>query len=279
MELKYSIEDYENIPGLYREWDKNNPFLLPVFFQKECLINFFYNPIYKCELFSETYGDVSNEKFTIPFGINRNNKVFFWLGDLKELPEKELSLLAPFNIESDHDIVSEFYDAQINANFTDPIKEVNLLLQKNLINKKFGMSVFANSEENIDNVINKSAKYKRIMFSREDDFKRIISELSEEIIESIDKNAILSKVTDGTGLGGIKLFEKYIKDNYKITDNIFNAYYVLYDLRIWADHKDGNIKFNSSLERLELKENSSYEEIYKKLVDELFEANDKLLNL
>jgi hypothetical protein len=279
MELKYSIEDYKNIPGLYRKWDKDNPFLVPVFFQKECLINFFYNHIYECELFSETYGDISNGKFTIPFGINKNKKVIFWLGDLKGLPEKEQSLLVPFNVESDHDIGSEFYDAQINANFTDPIKEVNLLLQKNIINKKFGLSIFINSEEDIDDIIKKSARYKRIMFNNEDDFKRIISDLSEEMIESIDKNAILLKVSDGKGLGGIKLFEKYIMDNHKITDNIFNAYYVLYDLRIWADHKEGSSKFNSSLERLGLNKKNSYEEVYKKLIEELFEANNKLLNL
>lgn len=279
MIFKYSVEDNKNIDGLYRPWDDDEaPFLTPVFFEKECLVTFFYNQKYKCELFSETYGNISSEDFIISFGINKNNKVIFWLGDLLEIPEKEQMILIPYNVKSDHNINSDFYDAQINVKFTEPIKEIILIRQKDEINKKFSFTVFKNNTDNLDYLFNKATQYKRIMFENEDDFKRIISDLSEEIIEKINRSD-LSKILNNNELGGIKLFEKYVKDKFNIEENIFNPYYVLYDLRIWADHRDGDKLFKYCLERLERNIDDEYSIIYNKLLEDLIKANSKLLEL
>lgn len=280
MGFKYSIEDYKNIPGLYRSWDGNNPALVPVFFSKECLINFFYNSQYSCNLCSETYGSVSDDRFNISFGINKNDKVIFWLCDLKDLPEKERKMLLPFNLDSDHDINSEFYDAQINCVFTENISEVQLLLEKSKINEKFGFSIFKEEKKDIDNLIKKCGQYKKIMFNGEKDFKWIISELSEELVESIDSASLINKMEfdNKDKLGSLKLFEKYIKDVCKIKDNLLNSYFILYDLRIWSDHKDGDDKFDSSISRLGIK-NISYKNTYDVLIKELSVTHKALLSL
>lgn len=280
MGFKYSIEDYKNIPGLYRSWDGNNPALVPVFFSKECLINFFYNSQYSCNLCSETYGSVSDDRFNISFGINKNDKVIFWLCDLKDLPEKERKMLLPFNLDSDHDINSEFYDAQINCVFTENISEVQLLLEKSKINEKFGFSIFKEGKKDIDNLIKKCGQYKKIMFNGEKDFKWIISELSEELVESIDSASLINKMEfdNKDKLGSLKLFEKYIKDVCKIEDNLLNSYFILYDLRIWSDHKDGDDKFDSSIRRLGIK-NISYKNTYDVLIKELLVTHKALLSL
>jgi len=248
MDFKYSIEDYKNIPGLYRSWDGNNPALVPVFFSKECLINFF--------------------------------KVIFWLCDLKDLPGKERKMLLPFNLDSDHDINSEFYDAQINCVFTENISEVQLLLEKSKINEKFGFSIFKEEKKDIDNLIKKCGQYKKIMFNGEKDFKWIISELSEELVESIDSASLINKMEfdNKDKLGSLKLFEKYIKDVCKIKDNLLNSYFILYDLRIWSDHKDGDDKFNASIRRLGIK-NISYKNMYDVLIKELSVTHKALLSL
>lgn len=280
IDFKFDKKDCYKIPGLYRG-EHERPFLAPVFFEKECLVNYFYLPQYKCQLCSETYGTIYHDEFYISFGINKNKKVIMWLGDLEELPENEQKYLFSFNIDSEHDIASEFYDSQINTIFSDPIKEIELLLQKSKINKKFGFKIFKNKQvENIDLVLEKCAKYKRIMFNNEDDFKRIISEWNENLIEDIN----IDKIKKRAGkeflkeLGGIKSLENLIK-KLGVTENIIYPYYVLYDLRIWSDHSGGDDKYTYAIERLKLKSESSYYEIYKKLINEIVLFHDKLLDL
>ena len=41
--FKFDREDYNKIPGLYRG-KHERPFLAPVFFEKECLVNYFHLP-------------------------------------------------------------------------------------------------------------------------------------------------------------------------------------------------------------------------------------------
>ena len=60
---------------------------------------------------------------------------------------------------------------------------------------------------------------------------------------------------------------------------MFNSYYVLFYLRIWADHREAKSKLYDSINRIGLTTNNSYEEIYVKLIDELFKTNEKILNL
>lgn len=282
IDFKFDKEDCYKIPGLYRG-EHERPFLAPVFFEKECLVNYFYLPQYKCQLYSETYGTIDHDKFDISFGINKNGKVIMWLGDLEKLPEKEQIYLFSCNIDSDHDIASEFYDAQINTQFSDPIKEIELLLQKSKINKKFGFAIFKNkqAEENVDLIFKKCAKYKRIMFNNEDDFKRIISEWNENLIEDINIDEIKKRIDKELlkeSLGSIKLLENLIK-KIGITENIIYPYYILYDLRIWSDHSNANDKYSDSIKRLDLKSNSSYSKVYKKLIDKIILFHNKLLDL
>ena len=50
-----------------------------------------------------------------------------WLGDIATLPLEEQYFLRGDNIESDHCVGSEFYDAQIECKFTDPRLEESLI--------------------------------------------------------------------------------------------------------------------------------------------------------
>ena len=281
IDFKFNKEDCYKIPGLYRG-EHERPFLAPVFFEKECLVNYFHLPRYKCQLCSETYGTIYHDDFCISFGINKNKKVIMWLGDLEKLPENEQQYLFSFNINSEHDIASEFYDSQIKTIFSDPIKEIELLSQKSKINKKFRFKIFKNEQaENIDLMLEKCAKYKRIMFNNEDDFKRIISEWNENLIEDINIDEIKKRIGKELlkeSLGSIKLLENLIK-KIGITENIIYPYYILYDLRIWSDHSNANDKYSDSIKKLDLKSNSSYSEVYKKLIDKIVLFHNKLLDL
>ncbi len=289
VDFKFDKEDYHKIQGLYRG-ESNKPFLVPVFFEKECLIKYFYSPQYRCELCSETYGTIYHDDFYISFGINKNGKVIMWLGDLEELPENEQIYLFSHNIDSDHDIASEFYDAQINVIFTNPIKEVELLLQKSKINKisggKLGFKIFQTEHKDTDKILSQCSKYKSILINREDDFKRFISEWNEILIEDISKKDFIKYLESKNievkeGLGAIKLFERLIKEVLNIKDNIILPYYVLYDLRLWADHKECEKEFKDSLERLSLneKESDNYKLIYDTLIEKLRDFHNKIIKL
>jgi hypothetical protein len=59
-----------------------------------------------------THGTIFRKDDTdLNFGINRNERVFCWLGDLKKIPKREQQYLLLYNVDSDHDVASEFYAA------------------------------------------------------------------------------------------------------------------------------------------------------------------------
>jgi len=129
----YSHIDYEYIPGLVRPWDEG--FLTPVFFNIAVLNKYSQHPEYKLELFSETYGTIWKEdEWYISFGINRNKRVIMWLGDIDKLPENEKYYLRSENVESDHEIHSEFYDAQIEVQFSNPSVQSTVFHKRKKLN-------------------------------------------------------------------------------------------------------------------------------------------------
>ena len=65
-----------------------------------------------------------------------------WLGDLDELSKRDLQMLAAHNIDSDHDIGSEFYEGQIEVIFTKVSQEKRLIREQSqfaaLLIEQFG---------------------------------------------------------------------------------------------------------------------------------------------
>lgn len=257
-------------------------YLIPVYFDKDVMGQFFFHDKYILHFNSESYINlIINGSFNLLLGKNNNDEFFCWLGDLKQIPEKEQKMFLAHNIESTHNIVSEFADAQLGAQFTKPIKETEmfLLLYKinNLSKDCFSFGPYKLNDTTTLEILQKCSKYKRIIFSGEDDFKRIISELNEEFIETINKDSIktlldMKNISYSKNLGGLKLFELYLKNYLNDTNNSVASLFHLYDLRIWADHRDGESKLREIKEKLELTEDSSYNEIYSKLVDLLYKS-------
>lgn len=288
--FKFNKEDYNKDPKLYRG-EHERPFFVPVFFKKDCLNRYFLKPEFKCSL-NETYGTISHDKFDICFGINKNKKVIMWLGDVENLPEKEQKHLYPFNIDSDHDIASQFYDAQILRKISDSVKEVEILMQKSKINKifdkKFGFNLFKEvfQDDDVDEVLECVKKYSKIVMNQEEYFKAYIIEWNDILIKDIQKIELIKFLKskeietkkDGHSLGEIKLLEKLIQKE-MTNNNIIFPYFVLLDLRDWSGHNGLEVKFKDSLERLSLKESDSnnYELIYKTLVEKIIEFHNKIL--
>lgn len=297
MALKFNINDTKNISGLSRSWETGTPFLTPVFFDIHVLVRYFYDPRYICEFCSETYGTINcpedpNYEFDsdFSFGINPNDKVIAWLGDINKLDPKEIQYLELNNIHSDGNIKSEFYEAQINAEFTDPIREVEIVLFKTKLSKLtieiFGFSLYKTTEQKISDIIGLCSKFKRIVFNSEDDIKRFLSYWNEELIEDLNVDGI-KKVLSDNGVAidinnkGLKLLEKFIKNVLKVEDNIIAPLYYLYDLRLWADHMKMQLHYYNVLTNLQLKPNATFSEVYKQMIAEIHVffkiLNNKLL--
>ena len=133
----YSADDYRYIPGLERPW--NRGFLTPVFFNKAALLKYDASPDYEVKFASATYGTIYGKDFLISFGINKNAKVIMWLGDLAKLPESEQFYLRSENVPSDHCVASEFYNGQIDAQFTkQPVEDQLFGLRSEFIAAMYG---------------------------------------------------------------------------------------------------------------------------------------------
>ena len=183
-----------------------------------------------------------------------------WLGDIEKLPENEQLRLYFYNIDSDHDIDSQFYDAQIHRKFPDSIKEAEILMQKSKINKifhkKFGFNLFKKvfQDDDIDEVLKQVEKYSKIIMNQEEHFKLYIIEWNDILIKDIDKNKLIKFLQSreieikrsGNSLGEIKLLEKLIQKE-MTNDNIIFSYFVLSDLRVLSAHKNCKVKLSDSL--------------------------------
>lgn len=102
-----------NIPGCdVDEYPTHTEgFSLPVYFDRKVLNNFYTDDDYELDFFSESYGDIAKcgrngweYEWKIPFGINKNDKVIIFLGDLDKIDSEDRAImwLKSYNIPSDH---------------------------------------------------------------------------------------------------------------------------------------------------------------------------------
>jgi hypothetical protein len=290
-EFLYSHIDYEYIPGLVRPWDKG--FLTPVFFHITVLNKYSQHPEYKLDLFSETYGSISRgDEWHIAFGINKNKKVIMWLGDIDELPDNEKYYLRSENIQSDHDIHSEFYDAQIEVQWSEPSPQNALFhIRKdlnNLVDRKYGFDLFVLDGE-VSEVIQ---NLDRPVFWEDKHIGPVVESFNRIFVESINVKelkkdiAVVNAGTDVKSKGSLKIFQIWIDERLKAADSssLMCPFFVLYDFRVMtchlqpADKKEE--KLRSINQRLGLPEgNQEYEQIYDALIDRMAGTISKIIEL
>lgn len=200
------------------------------------------------ELFSESYGNFGKiDDWNIPFGINTNGKVVFWLGDLDTIDVKTLSILKCYNIPSDHKIIcSEFYAAQLCCVWANPNKEYQLYELRNklydLINHKQHIKLY-HLEKEVASLIQ---SYCKPIVINLDALKNFVEIFHKVIIEGVNINELQRLYKNNIDccdnidkLGSIKLYElilgKFINNNEKLR-GVIAPLYVLNDLRIYFDH-------------------------------------------
>lgn len=288
-DFEYSQVDYEYIPGLMREWDDG--FLTPVFFNISVLNKFSQHPDYKLDLFSETYGNISyKDDWIISFGVNRNNLVVIWLGDIDKLPDNEKYYFRSENIGSDHDIQSEFYDAQIDVQWSEPSKQsLTFHLRKELndaVIENYSFDIYM-LEGEVGQVI---SNLHRPIFWEDKHVGPVIESFNRIFVESINNKGLKADIklvnpsSDVKNKGSLKILELWLNERIGI-DNVSDLmcpFYVLYDFRILTCHlqsKERSGKMLKSINsRLGINESSiSYELIYDALIDKLSSSFSQVL--
>jgi len=280
----YDHNDFYNIPGLcYDEEHSVEGFLTPVYFTKKVLLYFMQDPDYKVNLGAETYGEFRlKDEWSIPFGINRNGKVVFWLGDLSYLDNMTLSIMKPHNVESDHQLVSsEFYAGQMCCIWSQPNKEIHICEQKNklfkALNKTYGISLFHLNEE----IAKQREQYVKPVIITERTIEPTINMLHKVLIEGINMPVLRElylKIVDTPDKkykdwGSIKFYEVLLKNIISSIDdvrNIIAPLYLLNDFRQYYDHllseESKESKRQNIIQSLGVKSFNNMQDIYNELL-------------
>jgi len=241
----YDKDDYYFIPGLVREWKVG--FLTPVFFNIEVLLKYMHHPDYGLDIGADTFGYIyKGDEHYITFGINENNKVIMWLGDIGNMPLEEQFYLRSENVLSDHSIGSEFYEAEIEVVWANPSAENNLLKKRLEFNESirlhFGLSVAQLDTETVRIAKN----IRKLLIDTNDAFKDLMIPMNELLVESINNKEIKKDLKkrfpelkeELKEKKGIKLLQLWLDKNTQNIDvNLEIApLYVLYDLRLVSAH-------------------------------------------
>lgn len=136
-EFLYDSRDL-NIPACDFDLDPTHKegYSLPVYFDRKVLNGFYTDNDYELDFFSESYGEIGKKgsngwlyEWKIPFGINKNDKVILFLGDLDQIDDdRSIFMFKSYNVESDHKLVeTELYQAQMNCVFSEPILEERII--------------------------------------------------------------------------------------------------------------------------------------------------------
>ncbi len=289
--LKYDSLDYFFIPGLER--DISPGFLTPVFFSIEILPYFQNHPGYVVMFGSDTYGTLyTKDRGYISFGINRAKKLIMWLGDLDELSRRDLLMLAAHNAESDHDIGSEFYEAQIEAQFTKVSQEKRIIRAQNRfaedLARQFGaLRLLKMDKESVELL----AVLLRPIFFTEDEFGAAMELMTKLFIERIDSEQlkvdlkpILTPKEEKAikGYRELKVLQLWLEKRLLLADapDVMCPLFVLYDLRVAYKHlipheKKDDLRLNC-LSRLGLDSNATLENLYTSLIDGLEQCFTKV---
>lgn len=302
LEFQYDPRDYYIIPGLIRAEDDG--YLTPVFFDKDLLLYYNGHPDYSVIFTSFSSCNIyykGERMFDWGFGINRNGKLFKWLGDLDKDFEDEsmrphLKRFQASNIPSDHDILSNFYLSQNPHSPSDAFQssdnETRLFSLKNKfaneVRQKFGVEL---TKVEIDQL---SEYYKPpIMEEKEQVFSSYLS-LNKYLVENLQEQSLREVLLkhgsteqdlqkNGKKLGSLKLFTLFIQNvlRKENAEELVSPLFVLNDLRQLHGHlsdTSSEKRYCFCKERLGLSSDSTDLDVFKTLITKLIFLYQELID-
>lgn len=292
---KYDPRDM-SIPGIGTDLDpfRAEGFSCPVFFDRKVLNNFFTDGDYELDFFSESYGTIAKRgtggwkyEWQIVFGVNRNNRVIMFLGDLDQIDEDDRAVLwlKSYNIESDHCIIdTELYKGQFQCEFSEPIIERRIISLRNAffakIQRKYGIELYHLEQE----IEKKGAEIRKPINYSPNEVKENIVILDSVLNEGIDCKklrelcaTVIDPVpTDINDLKTRKLLQRIIAleaGEVKAREIISPLFY-LNDLRVCFAHlisQNEIEKYQQNIvDAFGLSRFDEYQKLYDTLLDKLY---------
>lgn len=281
----YDRIDQQYIPGLAHAADG---FLTPVFFSKDILTYFYNHPDYAVSFASDTYGTIYMKDRYISFGLNEHGKLIMWLGDLNDLERRDQVMLQAHNVPSDHSIGCEFYEGQIEAEFTELSQEQRLIRTSGefasaIIERFNHMKAYKMDAEAAELLL----QLRRPVHFTEEEFGDSMETMTKLFIERIDITPMKTMLRESLGqselerkgnLRELKTLQLWVETILKCgqAGSILAPLFVLYDLRVAYKHllprETAEQKKKSCLERLGLADGTALEEMYTVLTQQLEQA-------
>lgn len=286
-EFQIDPTDYYFLPGLWRPNDSG--FLTPVFFRKRVLHRYHSDDTYDLDYASNTYGTIGfPEGQTLEFGINRQDLVIMWLGDLARLPQDELSYLRSENVLSDHDIASDFYRGQIDCEFEYDSRERELMRFHTEFKKKIKQALSMRLSNYYSDINRALQDFKEPPLWSIKEVGHIWRSMNNVLVESLNNDGIKDTIhkyepqVDLKNLRGLKLLEQLLlRACPTFNKNTLSPLFVLYDLRLVVSHSaSDNLQktFDSCYSRLGLAPaSSSFKDLHHRLIDKLKDMYEQLI--
>lgn len=287
--FKFSSMDYMFYPGLWRPSEDGA--LTPIFFRRRVLLRYHSDPLYDLHFSSNSYGTVViPPHHHIPFGINSQELVIMWLADIATLPEDEINYLRSENVESDHDLVSDFYRGQIEVEYDYQSKERALLDLHQQLSERFKEIWDVRlSKYDPDQILETLKSFAEPALWTFKELSSVWQSMNHVLVESLNVDALKTLIHtyapkfDLKTLKGLKLLEKVLEiAMVNIPDTTITPFFVLYDLRVVSSHKD-SASLRKTLrycyERLGMNpDNEDLRELHRKLVDQLSHAYKTMID-
>ena len=207
-----------------------------------------------------------------------------WLGDIDKLPVKEQQYLLSENISSAFDIHSDFFDAQIENQWSEGAIENKCLNLRNEISDKVKY-LYGDSLYKLPNEIGLTiAGLQKPIFWEDRHVAPVVESLNRIFIESLNekflKDFLISReINIIQKVRGLKLLEKVIENlsETSAARTIMSPFFVLYDYRINVCHLQSQetvmTKTKSINERLSVDvSNTSHEVIYNSLFEKIYDS-------
>lgn len=216
-----------------------------------------------------------------------------WLGDLNELSQRDLMMLAAHNIPSHHDIGSEFYEGQIEAVFTERSQEQRILHAQSkfaaeLAEKHASLRFLKMDKEAVELLAN----LKRPVYFTEEEFGAAVEAMTKLFIERIDAEQLRANIQPllsaleakaAKGFRELKILQLWLDKRLHVGDPgaMMMPLFVLYDLRVafkhlLPDERKEELRL-SSISRLGLKPDATLEGIYVRLTASLEHSFDDMV--
>jgi len=244
-------------------------------FKVEVLRKYLWSPDFNCSFCSDSYWLMDWEDFdtSIPFGVIDNKILILWGIDFHKLPETQKIHFKEYKIKLSDWLkkieTTDFYQAQIEVIFTEPILEVRIYQNYDILNiiwkEKFGYELFKNTTQNIDEIFELCIKYKNIILWSFDNFRSFITDWNILILEWLNiewlkKHSKNLKIEVKNEYGSNIILKNLIN---KLNLPLMDSFKLLMNIRNYVDHRT----------------NKKKEKLYLELCNQIWCNKDDYINL